>query len=1265
MPTLIKRLLHYAVYGAAAVVVAVCGVALYLRLVIMPNVDAYKTDIEAIAGSVIGMPIKIGAIEADWWGLNPRFSLRQARLVQVGDRPPLLLERVDATLSWLSLFVGDARLVNLALYGPRLEIRRDARGIVYVADIPVNTPGPKSAFPDWLLRQRHVVISEGRLDWRDDLIGAPPLSLDNVNLVLRNRSGRHQLGITAKPPAAAVAGLDIRAELSGASVHDPGEWQGRVYARADALSLEALRAWAPWIGKQARQGRGDARFWLDLKDGQVTGLTGDVRLADVAVAFAEDHPEMAFRDLSGRLGWSRNRDLHTLLAHGLSFTTDSGQRVGPSDVRVQTRIAPDGRMTLVGARAERLRVEALNALSAALPLPKALRDWLTLLQPRGYIEHAELDWESFAKYKLTARFQEAGMNAGENLPGFSGVSGRIVATGSGGEMQLDAKTMRFDLPKVFRQPLDFDRFSTDLAWERLGDGTTRLRIGETQLDNADVEARADGSIEFHPGRAPLLDLRAQARRGAGNAVWRYLPRQIGEHAYEWLKQAIVAGHSPETRMVLKGPLDHFPFDKGGGEFWVDIEARGAKLHYAPDWPAIEDIQGKVRFQGAGMRIEARSARLRGVQIGHTTAVIPDLHSSDAEMLNIDGQARGATSAFLDFIKHSPVHEHTGRFTERLGAEGEGSLNLHLRLPLRHLGDSTVRGDYRLIDNTVVPGKDMPSLTQVNGTLSFTENLLRGEALNARLFGLPATLRLSSEPGGRVRVGVAGRADANLLKTWLPAGMETYFKGAADYQADVSLAPRQTVLKIKSDLVGLAVGLPAPLDKPAAQALPFSLSSGDAEAGIALQIGQVVAARLNVDDKGETRANVYLGGGIPSAAPREAGVHVQGSLRKLDLDAWKALPLDTAGAAEAKPGPSLRAINLNVAELRAMGRVFHDTRIKATPIPKGWKIDLGGKEVAGDIMWSEAGGLPGKRLAGHFQRLNLPPAEAGGRPSPDIAPTELPRILEINAQSFSLFDREIGQLNTHMEAERTGLRTRSLVIANADGRLSGNGWVSASHRQATQFDIEVESANAGKLLARLGISEGIKGGATTLNGKISWPGRPEDFTVANLDGDLKLNMKSGRFTQLDPGAGRLLGILSLQALPRRIVLDFRDVFSEGFSFDSIDGEVHIQRGIAYLPDLVIKGPSTVVNMKGRIDLAREEQDLRVTIQPRLDDSLAVAGALLGGPAVGVGTFVATKILQNPVSKAATFEYLIKGTWSEPQVTKLPRPKAPAAESPLTP
>jgi uncharacterized protein (TIGR02099 family) len=1265
MPTLANRLVHYAVYAVAAIIIAISGAALYLRLVVMPDVDRYKPDIEALASKTIGMPVSIGAIEADWWGLNPRFSLRQIRLRQSGANAPLNLSQVDATLSWLSLFVWDARLTSLVLNVPELEVRRDAQGTIYVADIPVNLPGPPSPFPDWLLRQRHVVVSDGRLTWKDELLGAPPLVLSKVNLILRNRGGKHQIGLTARPPQDSAGGLDVRAELSGRSLQHPQEWNGRVYLRADGVSMPALHRWAPWTQEQVHQGQGDVRFWLDLSKGQVSGLTGDVRLQDVRVSLAQDHRDLNFRRLSGRLGWSRNRELHTLLAHGLSFTTGDGQSVDSTDLRVQTHLAADGKLTLRSARAEKLRIEALTTLSGAVPMPRAIHTWLETHRPEGFIEHAELEWDNFRKYRLTADFADAGMRAHDRLPGFAGLNGRIVATGSGGEAQFNSTRLGLQMDQVFRHPLNFNRFSTDLVWERVGEQGLHLRIGETRVANDDLEATAQGRIELRPGHSPLLDISAHLTRGAGNAVWRYLPKQVGDNAYNWVKASITGGASADTRLVLKGPVDRFPYDKGGGEFQVAIKAKDARIHYADGWPEIHGIQGEVIFKGIGMHINVPTAQMLGVSLGPVKAVIPDLHSGDQEVLRIDGQAKGATPAFLEFIRHSPVFEHTGGFTERLKAEGQGVLALHLNLPLRNIQDATLRGDYRIVDNTLQPGKDLPTLTHLNGTLSFTESLLRGNAISTRLFGQPARLQVASEPGGRIKVGLTGQAGAAAFKEWLPASLMPYLSGSAAYEAELGLKAEQTTLKIKSDLKGMALSLPAPLDKSAEQSLPMLLTSSpgqDATHIYSLQYGQILSGKM-VTGAGEAHAALYLGGGAPASLPRDPGLSIQGSLRRFDLDAWRALDLGQASGAKAPI--SVRNANVGFGALRAFNRVFHDTRIKATPMPQGWRLDIHGKEVIGEVMYGEAGGLPGKRLSGHFQKLSFPAQERTSAAQDGEAPTELPRILEINAQSVTIKDIELGQLNTYMEAERTGLRTRNLVISNPDGRLKGEGWVSASHRQATQFGIQLDTENAGKLLNRLGITEGLKGGAGNISGNISWLGRPEDFAMANLDGRLKLRLKSGRFTQLNPGAGRLLGILSLQALPRRITLDFRDVFSEGFSFDSIEGDLYVERGVAYIPDLVIKGPSAVVYMKGKIDLDKEEQDLRVTIQPRLDDSLAVAGAILGGPVVGVGALVASKVLQNPIAKAATFEYLIKGSWSEPQVSKLARPKAAPAETPLTP
>jgi uncharacterized protein YhdP len=216
---------------------------------------------------------------------------------------------------------------------------------------------------------------------------------------------------------------------------------------------------------------------------------------------------------------------------------------------------------------------------------------------------------------------------------------------------------------------------------------------------------------------------------------------------------------------------------------------------------------------------------------------------------------------------------------------------------------------------------------------------------------------------------------------------------------------------------------------------------------------------------------------------------------------------------------------------------------------------------------------------------------------------------------------------------------------------------ANHpRQPTQLEFELESDNLGRLLDRLGMPGRLKRGGGRIAGPLGWMGGLEDFNLATLQGDLEVSIKQGQFIKVDPGAGKLLGILSLQALPRRIALDFRDVFSEGFAFDQVAGDVHLERGSAYVKDLRMNGPAAKVSMSGVVDLPRETQNLRVTIQPRLEDTVAVAGALLGGPVVGVGALIASKVLKNPISQAASFEYVITGAWADPVIAKVVKPKA---------
>jgi len=204
---------------------------------------------------------------------------------------------------------------------------------------------------------------------------------------------------------------------------------------------------------------------------------------------------------------------------------------------------------------------------------------------------------------------------------------------------------------------------------------------------------------------------------------------------------------------------------------------------------------------------------------------------------------------------------------------------------------------------------------------------------------------------------------------------------------------------------------------------------------------------------------------------------------------------------------------------------------------------------------------------------------------------------------------------------------------------------------TQLNFKLDSSDVGSLLGRMGYPGTVRAGVAQLEGKLAWNGPPTDIDYATMNGDLKLDVSKGQFLKLDPGAaGKLLGLISLQNLPRRITLDFKDVFSEGFAFDSIAGKMAVQKGVMRTERLQIDGPSARVVMRGDVDLKRETQKLNVNVLPEVGDTAALGVAIVN-PVAGAATWLANKVFQNPLSSMFGYNYLISGTWDDPKVERL--------------
>src|SRR5262249_39105599 len=666
-------------------------------------------------------------------------------------------------------------------------------------------------------------------------------------------------------------------------------------------------------------------------------------------------------------------------------------------------------------------------------------------------------------------------------------------------------------------------------------------------------------------------------RPASRFASRYIPLVIGQRARDWLDVAFLSGVSNDVSLRLKGNLDEFPFPDGkDGVFQVAAKVTEGTLDYAKGWPRIENIAGDLLFRGPRMEVNARQGTIMGVRLSNVRAEIPDLKEPE-KILTVDGEAEGLTSEFFAFLEKSPVSGMIDHFTDNWQAQGSGKLTLKLELPLHETEKSRIVGAYQFAANSIVPDPDSHAIAQASGRVEFTESTVRAQGITATFFGGPVTISASTQREAGVRIVAQGHVSSENMRRpatgsqWLQG-----LRGATDWRATQTVYKRTSEIVIESNLQGLAVDFPAPLAKAAADTVPFRFERrpiGQNQGRLSLAYGDVVSAQLNRRLEGKRtvipRGNVRFGGA--AAEPERNGVWVSGSVKTLDLDRWFTLMRDGGGDARIDWG----GVDLKTDTLDLFGRRFGQLSLNAVVQGGLWRAALTGKELDGNANWDPQG--RGKVVA-RMKTVVIPPSVGETAPSKSSGTArELPAV-DITAEQFVKNDKQLGRLELSASPSGDSWRIEKLRITNPDATFAAEGmWQTGMTEQRTQVSLRLGNPDTGKLLTRLGFPEGVRRGKAKLEGALAWTGAPYEFDYPTLSGGLLLEVQRGQFVKLDPGIGKLLGILSLQALPRRVTLDFRDIFSEGLAFDDIVGAVKVDRGIMSTENLRIQGPSARIVM----------------------------------------------------------------------------------------
>ena len=904
------------------------------------------------------------------------------------------------------------------------------------------------------------------------------------------------------------------------------------------------------------------------------------------------------------------------------------------------------------------------------------------------------------------------------MPGVAGLSGSIKGSTREGEFKLgeaspatkperNKRSTVINFGAQFEAPLAFDQLHAKINWKRTVNAdnsvATSLNIENAEFENADVAGRFSGmwlADKLGPG---IANITGTLSRADTTAVHRYLPIATSTRTRSWLRQAVIAGTAQSATFSVKGALWHFPFHNDEhGMFALDAHVTGGILDYADNWQRAENIDTQLSFRGTKIEAQVASATIASVPITATDVKIADV-SSATPLLEIRGGAGGTLDGLLNWAAKSPVNGWLDGFLQGAKASGPGRLALTLNIPLDAPERTQMTGELTFAGNSIDLGGEIPALDNVNGRLRFSERDVRGADIAAEALGGPLKLSISTADG-RIKTQASGTALLERVRERYAFPLLDQLSGTTLWQLETS-NPTRSAAAAAATSVSAAPA--APLNTTSAPENNLLITATTVQPRWPLdamfQVGatprdssapiKVAIARTQLD-RGRDRIELDLPGQLHAILERSAsnatgtrtveratldmgaqktalptrGYALRGDVAKLDADAAIAVlsPVSSSGQRAlgglTNESTSADFVNINVRATEAVvfGQRFNDVSLRAQPTAQRWRLALRSKEATGVISLDtdvKTGAVDAVSV--RLQRLSLPTSVpvTGAQTTGTDENVRWPK-LDLTADSFLSEGRDLGKLEMRAQPGVDEWRIEQVKLSSVDGTIDAKGsWqprLAGPTIGKTSVDVALKWSDAGKFMTRFGLPKGVERGAGTLAGTLSWAGSPAQFSYAKLGGKFTLETEGGRFTQMEPGIAKLLGVLSLQSIPRRLTLNFDDLFGKGFAFDDVKAEVTINEGIAKTDGFQISGPSSRVQIRGTANLNQETQDLRVRVFPSLSTATAIGiGLVTANPAIGAVALLGQKLAKDPIERFLMQEFDIQGSWTNPDVKPVAR------------
>ncbi len=1258
----------------------------------LPFVGAYRAEIQKYVTDYLGKPVELGTLDLSWHRFGPRLQLDDVVLQSgVESEQDVHLQKIyldlDLLRSWIN---GGWQISEVVIEGANLSVEYlgERRFRVYGFQIDGNQPRDAESLDvlGWLMSADYVALrnSSVRFTYSEKNFS---LDMRNLNIWAKNTPEKHEIRLDARVPSLSKntlsAGVDFigtRSTIENSSgrftLNISKAELGKLSELfkslpAEMTGLAKLDLWGVWFEKRLQK----IRINSNLQSAVLMNKSSKV--------------EMKLPNLISDISLINTGKSQKLTLHKLEHIRDSEiDSVAKGVLQIPENQNKNWHLYLSGSSTKIAQLDDLVKLVKGFKGSERLVEYYEALQPTGQLRDWQITIErqdGIPNISAKLDFRQLQNKSYRKIPGVEGLNGHVELVNNRGKISLYSDKLSLDMPFWMDNKIHLEHASSDAMFSFSQD---EFRIRTTKLTASNEHFAGTGDVFLHKksGVPTYMDISANIPTADAKYASLYYPiKRMKPRMTKWLKNSIKQGSLKNVVFSSRGTSKGFPYADRSGRFFASFDMQNGRVEYQKNWPEVHSIDAKVVFSGPSIAIHATKAQSRNSLLRVANILIEDTKSP---VLNLKANINADLMGMVDFIKHSPLKKSLGTVVEKSKGNGELALSFNMDLNLSKNNETNFQPKYngQLTFANANWHSDLYSLdlARINGSLDFTEHSLTIDNLTTFYFDEP--MRVTAEydenqPQIISTISINGSVAANQVLSNYQLPIDHWFSGKAPWEVKLTLLKPKineqgmdVSFEARSKLRGTVVELPVPFDKIAATDVPVNINtlftSKRKNRVWAIDYDNILTANISSDKKDQQLRALHVGlnEDVTTKGVLSQGIGLYGTISKLSFDGWVS---EISNIISILPESEKKEIllpveaNLKIQELLVGKRSVGSAAIFSQTDKDHLHISLGSQWLAGSLHYPRIWWEKNRPLAVELALLDkrfLDALATGNSQDERIDPRVLPP-LNMGVGKFIWDDIQVADMKLHSEPVADGMHVKALGFVHDHLQMSGEAnWrlrdpqsisgESAVHH--TDLNFRILSDDIGKGMDAIGVAGAFDDGQGEINVGLAWKDAAYAPTLIDLEGDIKFGLENGRFLAVEPGAAKILGLFALQAIPRRLVLDFKDLTNNGLDYEKISGELALLNGVADTTSMFLEGPIGVVTSSGSTDYVSDTYSQTIVVLPRLSSTLPIIGLLSGGAAAGVGVLVVNQLLKSlgfDFDQVGRREYKLSGSWDNPQIDRV--------------